>query len=668
MRYFDENAVEHFNDEAYSWQSRAPPPGASPQAGTTWRAWRDAQKMNNVGRVSLIPSAKVALTASTVGSAGTTVNLSATSFLVRTSQSSSNTSSTPTTQQLQTLCAEASSCGKAISTLSTSTTSPTMSADTNTKPAEHNWANPVKLDYETFSSVEPTWASNAAVYAFRGDEGDVGERNPHLEEQLFRLGHQTRAGPDLDALEFEVTIEATKKINPVKSFDDAGLHPVVRENLSLSGYDRPTVVQAYCIPAVLEGYDVVAVAQTGSGKTAAYLVPITSKLMGKINKIGGPRVDTTAPEYNPDVHRVRAEPLVVIVCPTRELAHQVFDFARRITYRSRLRPVCTYGGVPLKDNIKQLEKGCDILIATPGRLCDLMDRPQVLSLNRVKFTIIDEADEMLQADWEAELGKIMSGGDTNEDADHVYMMFSATFPKEARSLARQYMAQDYVRVRVGRAGSSHKNVKQNIVWVESDSKKQATYDLLTSMEPTLTMIFCNSIRTVEDLDDFLYNKELPTTFIHSGRTQHEREDAMRMFVTGKTPILIATGISARGIDVKNVKTIINYDLPSAQHGGINEYVHRIGRTGRIGHVGAAFSWFNDRDAELGPALVNLLLETEQEVPEFLEQFKPEGARRSAGGGFNAGGVDAGGWGAGPATDASGWGASAADSDNKVAAW
>lgn len=174
----------------------------------------------------------------------------------------------------------------------------------------------------------------------------------------------------------------------------------------------------------------------------------------------------------------------------------------------------------------------------------------------------------------------------------------------------------------------------------------------------------------------------PVFFRHYSRADMCR----RMFVTGKTPILIATGISARGIDVKNVKTIINYDLPSAQHGGINEYVHRIGRTGRIGHVGAAFSWFNDRDAELGPALVNLLLETEQEVPEFLEQFKPEGGKAEfhddtddeadtdadagggAGGGFNAGGVDAGGWGAGPATDASGWGASAADSDNKVAAW
>lgn len=185
---------------------------------------------------------------------------------------------------------------------------------------------------------------------------------------------------------------------------------MVRENLRLSGYNTPTAVQGYCIPAVLQGHDVMAVAPTGSGKTAAYLVPIASKLMGKVAKIGGPKVDTTAPDYNPALHRVRAEPLVVIVCPTRELAQQIFDMSRKFCYRSKLRPVCTYGGVPVLENIKQLEKGCDILIATPGRLCDLMDRPHVLSLNRVKFTVIDEADEMLDSGWETALTKIMAGG------------------------------------------------------------------------------------------------------------------------------------------------------------------------------------------------------------------------------------------------------------------
>lgn len=167
-------------------------------------------------------------------------------------------------------------------------------------------------------------------------------------------------------------------------FEGSGVHPVVLENINKCGYDTPTAIQAYCIPAVLQDLDIVAVAQTGSGKTAAYMVPIISKLMGKVDKIGGPRVDTRRDDYNPETHKVRAEPLVVIVCPTRELAQQIFDEARRLSYRSKLRPVCAYGGVPLRYNIQQLSKGCDILIGTPGRLCDLMDRLHLLTMSRVK--------------------------------------------------------------------------------------------------------------------------------------------------------------------------------------------------------------------------------------------------------------------------------------------
>lgn len=230
---------------------------------------------------------------------------------------------------------------------------------------------------------------------------------------------------------------------------------------------------------------------------------------------------------------------------------------------------------------------------------------------------------MLGDDWNEELEKIMAGGDTNEDADHFFMMFSATFPKGARALARQYMQQEYARIRVGRAGSSHKNVRQNIIWVDEEAKKQAILDLLTSMAPGLTIIFRNTVHGVEELDDFLFNKELPTTFMHSKRTQYEREDAMHNFRKGKTPILIATGVSARGIDIDNIAHVINYDMPSMGHGGIDEYVHRIGRTGRIGHQGLATSFFNDRNEEMGEPLVHLLLETEQEIPDFLATHKPE---------------------------------------------
>lgn len=363
----------------------------------------------------------------------------------------------------------------------------------------------------------------------------------------------------------------------------------------------------------------------GSGKTAAYLMPVISRLCGKAKKLCAARPNVLSPNYNPRTDGVKAEPLVVIVVPTRELALQVFDECRRLCYRSQMRPFAAYGGQPMSITIAELAKGCDILIGTSGRLCDLMRRPEVLTMSRILYTIIDEADEMLTPDWEEELKMIMSGGDTNDDADHVYLMFSATFSKEMRAIARQYMAsgEDY-RLTVGRAGSSHKNIEQDVIYVDRNMKMQACYDLLMGSPPVRTLVFCNNKRTVDEVDAYLYNRELPSTSIHSDRGQREREDSLRAFRAGKAPILVTTGVNARGLDVADIHHVINFDLPSTMHGGITEYVHRIGRTARIGNRGKATSFYNERDEELAPALVNILLESGCAVPDFLEEHVPEG--------------------------------------------
>lgn len=226
---------------------------------------------------------------------------------------------------------------------------------------------------------------------------------------------------------------------------------------------------------------------------------------------------------------------------------------------------------------------------------------------------------MLDQDWEEDLGKIVG---CSTHADHQFFMFSATFPKEARALAREYLSPEYIRIRIGRAGSSHKNVEQHVIQCETSEKPEAVYKLLNSMAPCLTMIFVNSIQGVDYLDDYLYTQNgLPTTFIHSKRNQYEREDAMRNFKLGNSPILITTGVSARGIDITGVGHVINFDLPQA--GGIQEYVHRIGRTGRIGHKGMATSLYDpDRDSEIADDLVKLLMETDQPIPDCLEEYKP----------------------------------------------
>ncbi|KAK3635451.1 hypothetical protein LTR56_014735 [Elasticomyces elasticus] len=504
---------------------------------------------------------------------------------------------------------------------------PVLSKEEYIKNARNQgWNETTAFDYEQYNRTggdNADWAGAGTKYEFKGEYGDVAPEVPELELLLFGGEFQMKKGEHYKNLPIDAAVEGPKKIDPIKSFDDAGLHPVVLDNVKRCGYAEPTPIQQYVVPAAMSGADVVAVSQTGSGKTAAYMIPVLSNLMGKAKKLCGPRPKYDDPSYNPKFSNVRAEPLVVIVVPTRELAMQIFDEARRMCYRSMLRPCVAYGGLPMGIMCDDLGKGCDILIATPGRLCHLMEKPDLLTMSRIKYTIIDEADEMLNQDWAEELQKIMAGGDSNDDADHTYMMFSATFPKEARKMARQYMADDHYLIRVGRAGQAHKNIRQEIIQVDRDSKRDAVYDLLMACDPGRTLIFCNSKPSVDLLDDFLYNRGLPTTSIHADRGQREREDALRAFRTGRCPILIATGVSARGWDVAGVQHVINYDLPSNMYGGIQEYVHRIGRTGRIGHQGLATSFYTDRDEELQQDLVNILVECECEVPEFLAHLKPE---------------------------------------------
>ncbi|KAL2180830.1 P-loop containing nucleoside triphosphate hydrolase protein [Thermothelomyces heterothallicus CBS 202.75] len=532
------------------------------------------------------------------------------------------------------------------------------------------WVQPTAYDYTAYGRDSGhEWDSNARVYEWDGEDGDLGPEVPALEVELFgEPGKRNNRGIDFSTIaQIELIQEGPVRIEPIKTFEDAGLHPAMLKNVQLAGYETPTPIQRYCLPAIHLGYDVIGIAQTGSGKTAAYLVPILNKLMGKAKKLAAPRPNPATFQEGVD-QRVRAEPLVVIVCPTRELAVQIFNEARKFCYRTMLRPCVVYGGAAARDQEGQLQKGCDVLIATPGRLVHFMNKPNVLTLRRVRYMVIDEADEMLTDDWKDDLTTIMSGGE-QEEGNINYMLFSATFPRAARDLAKAHLAETHVRFRVGRAGSTHANIKQSIIYVDPSLKKQALLDLITSLPPTRTIVFVNSKRTAEEVDDFLYKEQMPCTSMHSDRNQREREASMRGFRSGQWPILITTGVTARGIDVRNVMHVINYDLPSMDHGGIEEYTHRIGRTGRIGHRGLASSFYSDRDEPIAPLLTRTLMETNQEIPDFLQPYVPEGvtadnlgfeadsdSEEAVGGGEDdtgntAGddaGTDVGGWGAGTA--------------------
>lgn len=293
--------------------------------------------------------------------------------------------------------------------------------------------------------------------------------------------------------------------------------------------------------------------------------------MGKAKKLCAPR--PALGNGDRGLGNYTAEPLVLIISPTRELATQIFDECRRFCYRSMLRPCVVYGGADTITQRLELSKGCDILVGTPGRLMDFLQRGRVLSFKRVKFVVVDEADEMLDMGFEPQLRALIQNSDCNQDDEGQVLMFSATFPKAIRKLAGEFLADDTIQLSVGRIGSTNDNCTQTIVWCDEHKKKEAVYDLLCTAPPARTLIFVNHKRTADALDDYLYNLKLPTTSIHGDRTQREREDALIAFRSGKCPILIATGIAARGLDIKNVMHIINYDMVK----NIDEYIHRIGK-------------------------------------------------------------------------------------------
>ncbi|KAM0556885.1 hypothetical protein ACHAPJ_005558 [Fusarium lateritium] len=564
--------------------------------------------------------------------------------------------------------------------------------------SQGRWTEPQAIDYTSMTSGDhgQDWGCNARAYVWQDEFGDVGPKYPELELELFgdpSTRHE-RTGLDFSRIEsIEVQQEGPTKIEPIRTFKDGGIHPVMLENIALCGFDTPTPIQKFTIPSIIQGHDVIGIAQTGSGKTAAYLIPILSKLMGKAKKLAAPRPNPI--NFREGIDEVTAEPLVLIVVPTRELAIQIFNEARKLCYRTMLRPCVVYGGVPVREQSALLNRGCDVLVGTPGRLVDFIQRPRNLTLRRLRYMVIDEADELLDQDWGEELNMILSGGEQDE-GNVKFSLFSATFPKGARDLAKNYLTASHVRFRVGRAGSTTANIKQIVLQAEAHEKRELLVGLLEEMHGIRTIIFVNSRQAADNLDDFLFNMKLPVTSMHSDRTQQEREAAMRSFRSGNAPILIATGVSARGIDVQNVLHVINYDLPSIDYGGIEEYTHRIGRTGRIGHRGVATSFFSERDEPMASVLTRTLLETDQEIPDFLQTYVPEGDDRTnlkfeadsdfdandvagagdAGGAWGAddAGNDAGGsagdsWGAGGGGDADGGGDTWNDSSAPaVAAW
>jgi ATP-dependent RNA helicase DDX3X len=433
-------------------------------------------------------------------------------------------------------------------------------------------------------------------------------RNKAIETALF--GNKVSTGINFEKYDdIPASTSGHECPPPIVNFEECDLHPLVRDNVKMAGYDHPTPVQKYSISAVLAGRDLMACAQTGSGKTAAFLLPILS------NIFKGQRVSRN------QFYSKAARPTALVMAPTRELAVQIFEEARKFAYRSWVLPCVAYGGADIGQQLREMRKGCDILVATPGRLVDMISRGAV-SLANIKYLVLDEADRMLDMGFEPQIRQIVEEADMPSTQDRTTLMYSATFPREIQILAGDFL-KDYVFLSIGRVGSTSENITQCVLQVEEHEKRNYLIDILRSHPKGLTLVFVETKRGAESLDDYLYRNGFPSTSIHGDRTQVQREAALAAFRSGECPIIVATAVAARGLDIPNVTHVVNYDLP----GDIDDYVHRIGRTGRAGNVGKATSFFSEKNFNIKQNLLEILKEANQEIPAFLTQ---------GGGGFGGG--------------------------------
>ncbi|XP_053154234.1 probable ATP-dependent RNA helicase DDX4 isoform X2 [Hemicordylus capensis] len=388
----------------------------------------------------------------------------------------------------------------------------------------------------------------------------------------------------------------------ILTFEEAGLCQTLVKNIARAGYFKLTPVQKYSIPIVLAGRDLMACAQTGSGKTAAFLIPILAHMM---------RDGVTASQFKP-----QQEPECIIVAPTRELINQIFLESRKFAYGTCIKSVVTYGGTQMSHSIRQILQGCNILCATPGRLMDIIGREKI-GLSKLKYLVFDEADRMLDMGFGPVMKQLISSPGMPSKDERQTLMFSATFPEEIQRLAGEFLKNEYLFVVVGQVGGACSDVQQTILQVSQYDKRDKLVEILNGIGDKRTMVFVETKKKADFIATYLCQEHIATTSIHGDREQREREEALHDFRSGKCPVLVATSVAARGLDIEDVQHVINVDLPST----IDEYVHRIGRTGRCGNTGKAISFFDPHsNSDIAQPLVKVLADAQQEVPAWLEEI------------------------------------------------
>ncbi|KND03605.1 ATP-dependent RNA helicase dbp2 [Spizellomyces punctatus DAOM BR117] len=404
----------------------------------------------------------------------------------------------------------------------------------------------------------------------------------------------------------EIKVVGSGVPKPIEAFEEASFPSYVLKEVQAVGFKSPTPIQAQGWPMALSGRDVVGVAETGSGKTLAYVLPAIVHINAQ-------------PLLQPG-----DGPIVLILAPTRELALQIQQECSKFGASSKIKNTCLYGGVPRGPQIRELTRGVEICIATPGRLIDMLETKKT-NLRRVTYLVMDEADRMLDMGFEPQIRKIVD----QIRPDRQTLMWSATWPKEVQALARDYL-KDYIQVNVGslELSASH-NITQIVEMCSEYDKRGKLVRLLEKISEernSKTIIFTGTKRAADEITRYLRQDGFAALAIHGDKKQQERDWVMQEFKSGKAPILIATDVAARGLDVKDIKFVINFDFPN----NIEDYIHRIGRTGRAKTTGTAYTFFTAENFKHARDLVKILDEAKQDIDPKLREL----AQTSGGGGFN----------------------------------
>ena len=348
------------------------------------------------------------------------------------------------------------------------------------------------------------------------------------------------------------------------NFADLGLMPELLRAVEDAGYTQPTPIQAQAIPVVLSGQDVMGGAQTGTGKTAGFTLPMLQRL--------APHASTST---SPARHPVRA----LVLAPTRELAMQVYESVLTYAKHLPLRATCIYGGVDMKAQMQTLRDGVEIVVATPGRLLDHVQQRSI-QLNQVQMLILDEADRMLDMGFIPDIRRILG----LLPAKRQSLLFSATFSNEIKKLADQMLNQPQL-IEVARRNTVSETIEHQVYPVSASAKRDLLAHLLKGVVDTQVLVFVDTKFGCSRLAHYLNNSDIPADAIHGDKNQQQRTEALEAFKSGATRVLVATDVAARGLDIDDLPYVINYVLPNTAE----DYVHRIGRTGRAGKQGKAIS-------------------------------------------------------------------------------